>query len=344
MAEKIICGIIGSGRIGRMHIENLLSRVPDAYIKTVADLKIDEMHWLKDFNIPVLTQDYRDIIKDPEVQAVLIFSSTSSHVQCSVEAAQAGKDVFCEKPIDFDILKTQEALKAIAKTGVKYQIGFNRRFDHNHSRLQQLIAAGTIGTPHIIKITSYDSNYDLEYIRDSAKYGGILFDMTIHDFDIARFMMSAFDPNNEVDEVFTYGSVLIDPGFEKAGDHDTVVVNLLFKNGSLAIINNSRQSVYGYDQRIEVFGSKGCATEDNDTPSTVRVFTKDQPSFDKIPWFFMQRYTEAFVEEMKEFIDCIKENRNPSVTGKDGLQAMLLAAAAKKSLLEHRPVKLSEIV
>ena len=345
MPPKITCGVIGAGRIGRMQIDNLLTRIPGVRLKTVAVTRLDESkNWLRELDIPRLTVDYHEIIADPEIEAVLIFSSTGTHAQFSVEAARAGKDVFCEKPIDAEIPRAREALRAIRETGIKYMIGFNRRFDHNHRRLRQLVAEGAVGKPRLIKLTSYDSTYDPDYIRQSARCGGMIFDMSVHDFDAARYLMQAADPGNTIDEVYASGSTLLDdPCFKEAGDCDTLVAVLRFQDGAMAVVHNSREAVYGYDQRIEILGAKGGAVEDNDAPSTVRLYTRDAPTFDKMPWFFTERYAEAFLEELREFFACIGEDRPPLVTGEDCLQAMLVAAAAQKSLAEHRPVKMEEV-
>lgn len=345
MLPKITCGVIGAGRIGRMQINNLLIRLPEARLKTVAVTRLDESKtWLRELGIPRLTTDYHEIIDDPEIEAVLIFSSTGTHAQFSVEAARTGKDVFCEKPIDAEISQARQALRAIRETGAKYMIGFNRRFDHNHRRLRQLVAEGAVGKLRLIKLTSYDSTYDPDYIRQSARCGGMIFDMSVHDFDAARYLMQAIDPGNAIDEVYASGSALLpDPCFRESKDYDTLAAILRFRDGALAVVHNSREAVYGYDQRIEILGSAGGAVEDNDAPSTVRLYTRGDPTFDRMPWFFTERYAEAFVEELREFFACIREDRPPLVTGEDCLQAMLVAAAARKSLAEHRPVRMNEV-
>nr|MDO8100594.1 inositol 2-dehydrogenase [Candidatus Njordarchaeota archaeon] len=339
MADKLAVGVIGAGRIGKLHIENLIHRIPDVWVKTVADINIEAARpWLTELGIAKPTKDYKEVLEDPEIQAVLILSATSTHAQFSIEAAQARKDIFCEKPIDFDVRRIRGVLDAIKGAGVKFQVGFNRRFDRNFRHIWEIVKSGEIGEPHIIKVTSRDPDYDIDYIRESAKNGGIFYDMTIHDFDMARYLTGL-----EVDEVYASGGAIIDSRIGEVGDADTVMVNLVFTSGALGYIDNSRRAVYGYDQRVEVFGSKGMALAGNERPSVVEVYTKDAPKTDKIHWFFLERYQEAFVDELKEFFACIRENREPSVTCKDGLNAILIAAAAKKSLSEHRPVRISEV-
>ncbi|HME55860.1 MAG TPA: inositol 2-dehydrogenase [Candidatus Lokiarchaeia archaeon] len=336
MANKITVGVIGCGRIGKLHIDNLVHRIPDVTVKKVADINIDAAQdWLANWGITETTMDYHEILDDPEIQAVFILSPTATHAQFSIEAAQAGKDIFCEKPIDLDVERVREVLRAVDQAGVKYQIGFNRRFDHNFKHIRDIVQSGEIGDPHVIKITSRDPGYSIDYLRTSC---GILFDMCIHDLDMARYLSGL-----EVQEVYASGGVLIDPAIGEFGDVDTIVINLKFTNGAMAIIDGSRQAVYGYDQRIEVFGAAGMAITPNDKPSLVEVFTKDAPKTDKIHYFFLERYAQAFLDEVNDFLTCIRENKTPPVTGVDCLNAILIAVAAKKSLDEHRPVNLSDV-
>jgi myo-inositol 2-dehydrogenase/D-chiro-inositol 1-dehydrogenase len=272
---------------------------------------------------------------NPDIDAVFICSSTDTHVSLIKQAAQAGKHIFCEKPISMDITQTEEALEAVRQAGVKLQVGFNRRFDHNFKRVREHVQGGTIGEPHIIKITSRDPNPPHpDYIKVS---GGIFMDMMIHDFDMARFLSGS-----EVEEVHAMGNVLINPVFTEHGDVDTAIVTLRFTNGALGVIDNSRQAVYGYDQRVEVFGSKGSTTAANDHPNTAEVSTVEGISRDKPLYFFLERYNAAYVEETTIFIDCIVNDKPLSVEGNDGLQAERIALAAKLSSQLGRPVKVSE--
>ncbi|MFX0099027.1 MAG: inositol 2-dehydrogenase [Candidatus Hodarchaeota archaeon] len=334
----IIIGVIGAGRIGKLHIENVIHHVPGVKIKTVADVKIDHLkEWAENLGIPNLTTNHEDILGDSEIKAVMICSSTDTHSRFIVESAQAGKDIFCEKPIDYDIQRIHEALDAVKKAGVKLMIGFNRRFDHNFKRIRESVKKGEIGAPHIIKVTSRDpAPPPIEYMKVS---GGLFFDMTIHDFD-----MIAFQAGEEVQEVYARGDVLIDPEIGKVGDIDTAVIVVKFDSGAMGIIDNSRQAVYGYDQRVEVFGSKGALIADNDKPNTVKRYTDKSILSDKIPYFFLERYNDSYINEMKEFVICLKEDYEPSVGGIDGLNAVLVAKAATKSLKEGRVVKIKEIV
>ena len=251
MTEKVTIGIIGAGRIGRLHAENLAFRVPGAQVLAVSDIVPEvAQRCAAACGIPRALEDYRRILDDPAVEAVAICSSTDSHAQIIEEAAAAGKHIFCEKPIDFDLARIDRALAAVERAGVLLQVGFNRRFDPSFRRVRELVAAGAVGQPHLVRITSRDpAPPPIAYIQVS---GGIFLDMTIHDFDMARFLIGS-----EVREVFAVGEVLVDPAIGAAGDLDTVLVTLRFENGALGMIDNSRRAVYGYDLRVEVFGSGG---------------------------------------------------------------------------------------
>lgn len=336
MDGKIKLGIIGAGRIGKLHAENVAYNIGDVEIKSVSDLFADRIEgWAKGLGIGHVYRDYHEILNDPEIDAVMICSSTDTHSRITVEAAAAGKHIFCEKPIDYDLDRIYGALSAVEKAGVKFQIGFNRRFDHNFRKVRELINGGKIGEPHIIKITSRDpAPPPIEYVKVS---GGIFLDMTIHDFDMARYLSGS-----EVVEVYTNAAILVDPAIGKAGDVDTALVTLKFANGAIGVIDNSRKAVYGYDQRVEVFGSKGCVTVSNDTPNSAVLSTEDGVYSEKPQYFFLERYKDAFVEEVREFFECIRKNKTPPVTGIDGLKPVLIGLAAKKSYETGMPVKVEE--
>jgi myo-inositol 2-dehydrogenase/D-chiro-inositol 1-dehydrogenase len=235
-----------------------------------------------------------------------------------------------------DISQTEEAIEAVKAAGVKLQIGFNRRFDHNFKRVREHVQGGTIGEPHLIKITSRDPNPpNEEYIKVS---GGLFMDMAIHDFDMARYLSGS-----EVEEVYAQGQVLVDPVFSKYGDIDTAIITLRFRNGALGMIDNSRKAVYGYDQRVEVFGSKGSVTIANDHPNSAVVSTADGIVSDKPLHFFLERYNGAYVDETQQFIESLLNGKPLVVDGNDGLQAEKIALAAKLSVSLNRPVKLSEV-
>ncbi|MDR3147317.1 MAG: inositol 2-dehydrogenase, partial [Treponema sp.] len=251
-------------------------------------------------------------------------------------AARAGKHIFCEKPIDLTVGKVRAALDAVKQAGVKLQVGFNRRFDHNFARIREYARAGDLGEVQVVKITSRDpAPPSIAYVKVS---GGIFMDMMIHDFDMARFQAGS-----EITEVYAAGAVLVDPEIGKAGDVDTAVVTLQFANGAIGVIDNSRKAAYGYDQRVEVFGSKGSAQAENDKPNTVRLLTEHHEASEKPLYFFLERYKQAFVDEMAAFADSVLNDKPVAVTGEDGLANMYAALAARRSLAEKRPVTIEEI-
>ncbi|MGM0880313.1 MAG: inositol 2-dehydrogenase [Bacillota bacterium] len=335
--KKINIGIVGAGRIGKIHADNIL-RFPNAKITAISDLFAGpELEaWAAERGIGIVTKNSDDIMSNPDIDAVFICSSTDTHVPLIKQAAQADKHIFCEKPVSMDISQTEEALEAVNAAGVKLQIGFNRRFDHNFKRVREHVQGGTVGEPHLIKITSRDPNPPSEeYIKVS---GGLFMDMAIHDFDMARYLSGS-----EVEEVYAQGQVLVDPVFSKYGDIDTAIITLRFRNGALGVIDNSRKAVYGYDQRVEVFGSKGSVTVANDHPNSAVVSTAEGIVSDKPLHFFLERYNGAYVDETQQFIESLLNGKPLVVDGNDGLQAEKIALAAKLSVSLNRPVKLSEV-
>jgi len=332
--KKLKLGVIGTGRIGKVHIATLVQSVPQAEVVAIADVNLTSANEVaKAFGITTVFNNYMDVINHPEVEAVVLCSPTDTHARYIVDAAKAGKHIFCEKPVDLSLEVIKGALDAVSKAGVKLMVGFNRRFDPNFSKIKQLVADGKIGDPHILKITSRDP------APPPAVSGGMFMDMTIHDFDMARYIAGS-----EVTEVYTKATVLVDPAIGKAGDVDTAIITLTFANGAIGVIDNSRKAVYGYDQRVEIFGSKGMACADNNYPENHRYFASDGVHGSLPLNFFMDRYLEAYANEMKIFCDSVVNNLQLPVSGNDGLMSVAIALAAKKSYLENRPVKLSEIL
>lgn len=332
-------GIIGAGRIGKVHTASICNLVKNAQLKSIADPFMTEetAAWAKSMGAETATKDYKEILADPDIDAVLICSSTDTHSAISVEAIKAGKHVFCEKPIDHDVEKIKEVMEALKEHKVKYQVGFNRRFDHNFEAVKNAVTEGKIGDPHIIKITSRDPEPPApEYVKVS---GGIFLDMTIHDFDMVRYLAGC-----DAEEVYVEAAVLVDPAIGEAGDVDTAVITLKMENGAIAVIDNSRKAAYGYDQRAEVFGSKGMAATANDAPSTAIISTKDGVTGEKPLYFFLERYMDSFAKEMNCFIEAIEKDTDTPLGVEDGLKPVLMGLAAKKSWQEHRPVKISEIM
>ncbi len=331
LMKPLTFGIIGAGRIGKLHADNLLSRVEGARLKAITDPFLDEA-WAQSRGIEAFGTDHRMLLEDPEIDAILIGSPSPEHAPQMIECAHAGKHIFCEKPVALDPEVIRHALQEVEKAGIKLQVGFNRRFDPSFAAVQQQVASGSLGDPQLIRVTSRDpSPPPPEYVASS---GGMFLDMTIHDFDMIRFLSGS-----EVEEVHAYGAVLVDPEIGKAGDIDTAVISLKLANGALGVIENSRKAVYGYDQRIEVFGSQGMAFADNNTPTRMTVMSESGTVSDKPLYFFLERYQAAFVAEMQAFVQAIQKDEAPPVSGNDGLAPVLIALAAKESLRVEGPVK-----
>lgn len=331
-------GIIGAGRIGRVHGESITKYVKGAQIKAVADVFLNDSirTWASGLGIPCVYDDYHRILEDKEIDAVVICSSTDTHSAISIEAIRAGKHIFCEKPIDHDLGRIKAVVDELAKSDVKYQVGFNRRFDHNFRAVHDAVAAGKIGEPQILRITSRDPNPpSADYIRVS---GGIFLDMTIHDFDMARYLLGS-----EVTEVYAAGGVLVDKAIGEAGDIDTAVITMKMADGAFCVIDNSRKAVYGYDQRAEVFGSKGQVAVSNDAASTAVISDENGVTAEKPLYFFLERYMRAYADEMDGFVDSVVNGKPVPANADDGLKAVLIGLAAKKSYQEKRPVQISEI-
>lgn len=336
--KKVRIGLLGAGRIGKLHGENLAHAVPEAELYAVADpfMNDETRAWAADMGIAHCYDDPEYIFGDPTIDAVFICSSTNTHAEFIMRAAQAGKHIFCEKPIDTDLRKIEQALLAVEKAGVKLQVGFVRRFDHNHKKVRDTVASGRLGMPHLIKVTSRDPDHQLmSYIEVS---GGIFMDMTIHDFDMVRYLAGS-----EVTEVMAYGAALSGAGYDRYDDVDTAIVMMKFENGALGVIDNSRAAHYGYDQRTEVHCDKGCVQVANDLNDMSMISTADGVEIAKPTWFFLERYNNAFIAEAKAFTQAVLQDTDTPVNGFDGLAPVKIALAAAKSLREGRPVALSEI-
>jgi len=330
-------GMVGAGRIGQVHAANLAARVPGARLVAIADIAFEAAQKLAgQYNVPHAYDNPEAILDDPAIDAVIVASATDTHPAIIEGAAAAGKHIFCEKPIARSLAEIDGALAAVDRAGVKLQIGFNRRFDANFARVRRAIVDGEIGQPHLLHIISRDPEPPpLEYVRVS---GGIFLDMTIHDFDMARFLVGS-----EIEEVMAVGAVLVNPGIGEANDVDTALVTLRFANGALGVIDNSRRAVYGYDQRVEVFGSRGSAQADNSTPTSAALLDAGGRHTDKPLYFFLERYAAAYTAELQAFCQALKNDCEPLVAGCDGRAALLAGLAATRSLKEGRPVRLAEV-
>jgi len=336
MKRKVKIAVIGTGRMGSVHVRNIARLIPEANLVAVCDIRLEVAQAVADeCGIRQVVKDYHELLEDKEIEAILIATSTDTHAFIMKDVAAAGKHIFCEKPLALELDKIDEALAAVEKAGVKLQVGFNRRFDKSFKQVREIVASGEIGRPCILRITNRDPDFPaMEFMRVS---GGMFLDMTIHDFDMARFQIG------EVEEVYATGSVLIEPELKEFGDIDTNVVTLKFANGAVGAIDNSRKAVYGYDQRLEVFCSNGTAMANNEAENTAVKGNPDGFHSAKPPHFFMQRYAPCYVDEVHQFIECVRDDKPTPTTGKDGRAAVVLGHAAWKSLRENRPVKVSEI-
>lgn len=332
-------GIIGAGRIGKVHLESISYHVKNATVTAMADPFMNEEteKLIRSYGVSKVTKDYKDILNDKDIDAVLVCSSTDTHAAISIEAINAGKHVFCEKPVDHSIEKIQAVADALKEhPDIKFQVGFNRRFDHNFAAIRKAYDDGKIGEAHILKITSRDPEPpNPAYIKVS---GGIFLDMTIHDFDMACFLT-----DSDVEELYVNSAVLVDPAIGEQGDVDTAIITMKMANGALAVIDNSRKAAYGYDQRAELFGSKGMVATSNDTVSSAVISNADGVTGEKPLFFFLERYMGSFSEEMRQFTEAVINDTEVPVGIRAGLQSVKIGLAARKSVEEHRPVKISEI-
>jgi myo-inositol 2-dehydrogenase/D-chiro-inositol 1-dehydrogenase len=337
LTHKLHVGIIGAGRIGKVHAETIAFRLPEAVPFAITDINRKAAEDLAArCGISKVAESAAEIFADPNVEAVLICSSTDTHADLVVEAAKARKHIFCEKPIDHSLAKIDRALTAVAQAGVKLQVGFNRRFDANFARVRKAVVSGEIGTPHLLHIISRDpAPPPVSYVKVS---GGIFLDMTIHDFDMARFLTG-----EEVEEIYTAAGVMVDPEIGKAGDLDTALIVLRFKSGLIGTIDNSRKAVYGYDQRVEILGSAGSIATGNCYPNQAVISTATAVGRDLPLNFFMDRYTESFANELRAFVEAVLQDKPTPVTGIDGRIPVVMGLAARRSHDEHRPVRLDEV-
>jgi len=324
-------GIIGLGRIGTIHYNNITQQITEAEVVMVADVRNDALP----AHVQFAQAD--QVINHPEIEAVVICSPTDTHADYVEQCARAGKHVFCEKPLDLSLTRIQQTLAVVQQQGIKLMLGFNRRFDANFMKLRSLVGEGKIGDVHVVKITSRDpAPPSLTYLQHS---GGLFMDMSIHDFDMARYIM-----NKEVVQVYAAAATLTGGVMAAAGDIDTAVVTLTFEDGSMAVIDNSRQAAYGYDQRLEVFGSKGMALVDNNKPDN-HVYYHAHGAQSSLPLhFFMERYTASYLTEMQAFVKAVKGGHELPVSGEDGLKAARIAVAAQQSVRMGGPITLGEVI
>ena len=327
-------GILGLGRIGKIHLSNVQRYCSQA--KVIAACSAENKHkaFLEEQGVPIYFENFEDMLKVPEIDAVIIASPTAFHYEHIHQAAQARKHIFCEKPIDLSLEKVKNIKETVAAEGIHFMLGFNRRFDPHVKQLKSALDQNEAGRPRILKITSRDPEPPpLEFIQHS---GGLFLDMTIHDIDMARFLLE-----DEVVQVMAHGTVFGELDMKKYDDIDTAVITLIFKKGCMVQIDNSRYSCYGYDQRIEVFGAKGKIATKNILEDAVQTSNNSGHHSAKTKYFFIERYADSYRNAIFHFVSTLKKMEMPSVGAKDGLAALAIAIAAKQSLKENRPISLS---
>ena len=332
---KIKFGIVGLGRIGKIHFENINSFTEDASITAVSNLNSKNQKWVKERSNAKIYDHYDKMVRNSKIDAIIISSPTSFHIEHINIALKAGKAIFCEKPVDLSFKKVKLIKDSIKDSKIPFMVGFNRRYDQSMQKIKKSIKNGTIGTPQIIGITSRDPiPPDINYLKTS---GGLFLDMAIHDFDMACFLNE-----NPVESVYSTGSVFGDKQIKNLGDVDTAVTTLNFVNGSIATINNSRKAVYGYDQRVEVFGDLGMCATNNQLPDNHFIADKNGIHTPRPIGFFLERYADSYRSIIKEFISCLIEKREMPNGISAGLNSLHISLAAKKSLQEKRVVYLKE--
>lgn len=335
--KPVKVALLGMGRIGKIHFKNIKQHIPNAIVGAVADPNFDADAFKKEFGDVFFTPNTADAICRPDIDAVMICTPTSSHAALLQTAAAAGKHIFCEKPMDLSLAKTLELAEVVSEAKIKLMLGFNRRFDPDFMEAKKLVKDGRIGEIQVVKITSRDPGLPpIDYIKNS---GGLFMDMAIHDFDMARHIM-----NKKVVEVYAKGMVLVDQAVGEAGDIDTALTTLTFEDGTYAVIDNSRKAIYGYDQRLEIFGSGGMIQVNNNYHNTNVVFDEGGVHHALPLDFFMDRYSKSYLKEVELFVDSLINDKQMPVTADDGVEATLIANAAKISMQEDRPVKLAEVI
>ncbi len=336
MNDDLTFAVLGAGRIGSMHADLLQNRVDGARVAAVYDV-VEAAAAASAAGIGArVAPSVADVLADDAIGAVAICTSTDTHVELMVAAAEAGKAVFCEKPISLSLAEVDRGLAAVAAAGVPLHIGFNRRFDPGHAAVRAAVVDGRVGEVRQVRITSRDpAPPPIAYIEVS---GGIFNDMTIHDFDMARFVTGS-----EVTRVYAQGAVRVDPAIGEAGDLDTVSILLTHADGTITTIDNCRQAAYGYDQRVEAFGSAGMASSENHADHHTVVRTADGGHSAPVPHFFLERYIPSYVAQWTAFVDAVSAGAPTPVTGADGRAPLVIGLAARRSVDEGRPVDVAEI-
>jgi myo-inositol 2-dehydrogenase/D-chiro-inositol 1-dehydrogenase len=326
--------VLGVGRIGRIHATNLARSVAGATLVAIADPQPQPLAALaRELGGPRTYADYRELLAADDIDAVVVCTPTATHYQVLMDVAATGRPIFTEKPIDLDLANIDRINADVARRGLPMMVGFQRRYDPDFRRVRDLVRAGTAGDIHIVRITSRDAQPPSRAFVPTS--GGIFLDMTVHDLDMVRFVTDA-----EVTGVYAKATVLVDPMFAELGDWDTAVLTLTLSNGAIATIDNSRHAVYGQDQRVEVFGSKGLVAATNHTVDRVVSADVRGAHGARLTEFFPERYKDAYRLEMQAFVDALVAGQPMPVTGADGRQAVVIGMAAHRSAAENRYVEI----
>jgi len=330
-------GIVGLGRIGKVHLFNIQQLISGASVIAACTRSEKSLEYAKKHSVKGLFTSFDDMLSEGGIDAVIIASPTALHFEHLKLAIAAGKHIFCEKPIDLSIENVKEIKSLLDANPVKFMVGFNRRYDPNVLKIKKELNEGRLGALQSVKIISRDPGPPpMEYIKTS---GGLFLDMAIHDFDLARYLM-----NSEITEVYSTASIFGDLPLETVDDVDTAVTILKFKNKGFATIENSRNSTYGYDQRIEVFGEKGLLSAQNKSDDSVYFANNSGFHRPKPVGFFIERYKESYINILDSFVQCLEQNKDLELTFQDGLQSLAISLAAEKSSKQNRTVLLSEII
>jgi myo-inositol 2-dehydrogenase/D-chiro-inositol 1-dehydrogenase len=327
--------VLGCGRIGQLHADVLTHRIKGASVAVVYDAEPTVAMAVAEATGCRVARSASEAIHAEDVEVVAICTPTDTHVSLIEEAVRAQRDIFCEKPIALNLPDIDRVLASVDDAGVQLHVGLNRRFDPTHRAVAERVAAGEVGDVHLIRITSRDSNPPpISYIEQS---GGLFLDMTIHDFDMALYVTKS-----DVMQVFATAAVRVDPAIGQAGDVDTAVTVLTHENGAITTIDNSRRAVYGYDQRLEVFGSGGSISSGNLRVDSTQRWTAAGSQESPLQHFFLQRYLESYVAEWNDFISAIRSGSPVPVPGIEGRACVAIALAAGLSLCEGRPVTIDD--
>ena len=330
-------GIVGLGRIGKVHLFNIQQLISGASVIAACSRSEKSLEYAKKHSVKGLFTSFDDMLSEGGIDAVIIASPTALHFEHLKLAIAAGKHIFCEKPIDLSIENVKKIKSLLDANPVKFMVGFNRRYDPNVLKIKKELNEGRLGAPQSVKIISRDPGPPpMEFIKTS---GGLFLDMAIHDFDLARYLM-----NSEITEVYSTASIFGDLPLETVDDVDTAVTILKFKNKGFATIENSRNSTYGYDQRIEVFGEKGLLSAQNKSDDSVYFANNSGFHRPKPVGFFIERYKESYINILDSFVQCLEQNKDLELTFQDGLQSLAISLAAEKSSKQNRMVLLSEII